>query len=140
MDGAQPAHRPQRAALVDLGVGERVQCHRGVAGPPGPAPQRDLLRHRPGREERGGLRAQQASDPFLQLGDDAVAVDVRGAVEIGDGPGPGRQRGQPLTEREVHGRPDQDPFGRGPGVDPAQPLRVLLIPLLLIPLLFLILR
>lgn len=121
VDGAQPAHRPQSTALVHLRVGERVQCHGRAAGAPRPAAQRHLLSHRSGREEGRGLHAEQIGDALLQYGDDPVAVDVRGPVQIGHGTGVRAQVGQLLAERAVDRRPREDPFGPAPGGDPPEP-------------------
>lgn len=83
-DGAQPADGAERAPLPPLGMTQRVQRDRRVAGAARPAAQRDLLGHRAGREERGGLRAEQAGDPLLQGSHDPVAVHVTGLVQVVD--------------------------------------------------------
>ena len=62
--GRSPLTVAERVPLVHLGVAERVQRHRRVAGAARPAAQGHLLGHRAGREERRGLGAEQPGDPL----------------------------------------------------------------------------
>lgn len=78
----QAADPAEGVALVLLGMAETVQGDDRVAGAARPAAQGHLLGHGPGREEGGGLRAEQGGGPLLQGLDDAVAVHVGGLVEV----------------------------------------------------------
>ncbi|CAM5517659.1 hypothetical protein SXANM310S_00193 [Streptomyces xanthochromogenes] len=84
MDRAKAAELSEGLALVHLGVGERMQGDRRVAGARGPAAQRGLLGHRAGGEEDGGREAELLGGTALQLGHRAVAVDVGERVQVVD--------------------------------------------------------
>ena len=115
-DRAQSADRAERVPLVHLGVGERVQGHRRVAGAARPAAQRHLLGHRAGREEGGGLLAEQPGGPLLQGLDDPVAVDVRTARPGRTTPAP--RRAAPAAARSSPGTRGAPGPVRRPGARP----------------------
>ena len=98
MDRAQTGDLPEGVALVHLGMGQGVQGDGGVAGAARPAAQRHLLGHRAGREEGGGLLAEESCDLLLQGLDDAVPVEVGRLVQVVERVRPVEQR-QALAER-----------------------------------------
>ena len=65
------------ALLVHVEVALRMEADGRAAAPLAPDPQRDLLRHRAARKQRGRLLAEQLGDPRLEALDAlAAAVDV----------------------------------------------------------------
>ncbi len=123
MHHVQAADHGIRVAFMHFQMGQGVPGDRPAARAPRPAAQGDLLGHRAGREEGGGLGAQDLGGAALQLAHDAVvvAVDVRPVVQVVRGGRLGQQAVQPLAERRDGGAAREDPLRSAPGRHPPCP-------------------